>query len=57
MKKYLVHVCGAVEDTDTDFKVGFDITVNNGGDVDFVGATIQNALNKFSEKSKKEKSE
>lgn len=57
MKKYVVHVCGAVEDTDTEFKVGFDITVNNGGDVEFVGSTIQNALNKLSEKSKKEKSE
>ena len=57
MKKYVVHVYGAVEDTDTEFKVGFNITVNNGGDVDFVGSTIQNALNKLSEKSKKEKSE
>lgn len=44
MLKYKVNVCGCVCDTDTDFKCGFDITVENGGSVGNVGKSIQDAI-------------
>ena len=42
--KYKVNVCGCVCDTDTDFKCGFDIAVENGGSVGSVGKSIQDAI-------------
>lgn len=44
MLKYKVNVCGCVCDTDTDFKCGFDIAVENGGSVGSVGKSIQDAI-------------
>lgn len=44
MLKYKVNVCGSVCDTDTDFKCGFNITVENGGSVGNVGKSIQDAI-------------
>lgn len=47
MLKYKVNVCGCVYDTDTDFKCGFDITVENGGSVANVGMAIQGAIDEM----------
>lgn len=44
MEKYNVHVCGTVSDTDTDFEMGFDVTVKNGGSVSQVANSIQNTI-------------
>ena len=44
MMKYKVNVNGCVCDTDTDFKCGFDITVENGGSIGHVGKAIQDAI-------------
>lgn len=44
MFKYKVNVSGCVCNTDTDFKCGFDITVENGGSVGNVGESIQEAI-------------
>lgn len=44
MEKYNVHICGTVSDTDTDFEMGFDVTVKNGGCVSKVANSIQNTI-------------
>lgn len=44
MEKYNVHVCCSVSDTDTDFEIGFDVTVKNGGCVSKVANSIQNTI-------------
>ena len=41
---YRINVRGSVSDVDTDFKCGFDFTVENGGSVANVGASIQSAI-------------
>lgn len=53
MEKYNLHVCGTVSDTDTDFKMGFDITVNNGGSVSQVANSIQNTIDTLSKNGHK----
>lgn len=53
MEKYNVHVCGAVSDTDTDFKMGFDVTVKNGGSVSQVANAIQNTIDTLSKNGHK----
>lgn len=44
MLDYKVNVRGTVNDTDTDFCCGFDITVENGGSIGNVGLSIQSAI-------------
>lgn len=50
MLKYKLSVTGCVEDTSSDFKCGFDISVENGGSVEHVGKSIQNAIDSMSDK-------
>lgn len=50
MLKYKVNVCGCVCYTDTDFKCGFDIAVENGGSVGNVGKSIQDAIDGMKDK-------
>ena len=58
MKKYTMNVTGCVEDTKIDFRCGFDITVENGGNVENVGKSIQAAIDGMLAKAHKvEKSE
>lgn len=51
MMEYNVNVCGCVRDTNTNFKCGFDITVENGGSVENVGNAIQGAIDVMSLKA------
>lgn len=44
MRHYNVHVCGTVKDTETDFRCGFDFSVENGGSVKNIGDAIQSAI-------------
>ena len=53
MEKYNVHVCGTVKGTDTDFKMGFDITVENGGSVSQVANALQNTIDTLSKNASK----
>ena len=53
MEKYKVHICGTVSTTDTDFEIGFDITVNNGGSVSQVANSIQNTIDTLSKNGHK----
>lgn len=53
MEKYNVHVCGTVSDTDTDFEMGFDVTVSNGGSVLQVANSIQNTIDLLSKNGHK----
>lgn len=53
MEKYNVHVCGTVSDTDTDFKMSFDVTVSNGGSVSQVANSIQNTIDTLSKNGNK----
>ena len=55
MKKYSVNVVGTVHDTETDFKCGFDITVENGGSLDHIGKSVQDAFNRMAEEAVVEK--
>lgn len=50
MLNYKVNVSGCVCDTDTDFKCGFDIVVENGGSVGNVGMAVQDAINRMKDK-------
>lgn len=50
MVNYRVNVCGSVRDTDTDFRCGFDITVENGGSIGNVGKAIQSAIDGMKDK-------
>ena len=50
MMNYKVNVSGCVSDTDTDFRCGFDISVENGGSVSHVGRLIQDAIDGMKEK-------
>lgn len=53
MKKYNVNVCGTVSDTDTDFEMGFDVTVKNGGSVSQVATSIQDTIDTLSKNGHK----
>lgn len=48
MEKYNVRVCGTVSDTDTDFKMDFDVAVKNGGSVLQVANSLQNTIDALS---------
>ena len=50
MLKYKINVAGCVEDTATDFKFGFDLTVENGGSVENVGKALQSAIDCMKDK-------
>lgn len=50
MLKYKLNVSGSVCDVDTDFRCGFDISVENGGSVENVGLFIQGAIDRMKEK-------
>lgn len=53
MKKYNVNVCGTVSDTDTDFEMGFNVTVKNGGSVSQVATSIQDTIDTLSKNGHK----
>ena len=42
--KYKMNISGVVCDEHSDFRLGFDITVENGGTVEKVGESIQKAI-------------
>ena len=44
MLKYKVNICGKIDDTDTDFRCGFDFIIENGGSVENIGEAIQAAI-------------
>lgn len=51
MKNYKINVVGTVHDTETHFKCGFDITVENGGSVENIGKSMQSAIDKMAEQA------
>lgn len=51
--KYKVNVSGCVHDTATDFKCGFEVTVENGGSVENIGKSIQTAIDSMSKAAEK----
>ena len=54
MKKYKLNVVGSVHDTDTDFRCGFDITVENGGSVENIGKSVQLAIDNMAKEAQDE---
>lgn len=54
---YKVHLCGTAEDNAQDgFKMGFDITVENGGSVKEIGAAMQSTIDILSHRIRSVKS-
>lgn len=54
MKKYKLNVVGSVHDTDTDFRCGFDITVENGGSAENIGKAVQSAIDAMAKEAQVE---
>lgn len=51
MKQYIVNIQGVVQDTKTNFKCEFEVTVKNGGSVENIGRAIQGAIDRMSDKA------
>lgn len=54
MKKYKLNVTGSVYDTDTNFRCGFDITVENGGSAENIGKAVQSAIDTMAKEAQVE---
>lgn len=53
MISYNVHLNGAVQNDENGFKVGFDISIENGGNLTNIGEALQGTIDKLAEKAEK----
>lgn len=55
--KYVMQITASVANPDTDFKAGFELYVENGGDFSNVGNAVQTAIDQMKDKGTPKKVE